>query len=901
MAQSSKTKNPAGARAAPPTTLFGCIDELDGTTIRGWAVDAERHGRPTPLLLVIDGQPCGAFNCTDPRPDLQELGLPTQVAGFRVDLPEAACDGRLHKLSIRFRSGESLPFLTANGQQHGEMDFRVGISKVFGVVDGMFGASIHGWAFREDLRTGKRTGGLSIEVRANGVRLDQIKANLIRNDVGQAHGAEPHCGFLYPLPTRYRDGSSFIIEFHVAPEGVQLDGSPFSGNTLIRDSVDQLFGMHAKVEALCTEMYALKDQLRQMVTVDEHTLDIYPRWAASYFECLTARVVAERRTARYRELLAGEGPKVSVICPTYKPDLAEFAAAVASVRNQSWTNWELLIVDDGSGSPALTEVIEGFCRDDKRIRAIKQAKNGGISVATNAAIAAAAGDYVALFDHDDVLVEVALEVMVLTARHTGAPVLYSDEDKIDSHGALSEPHLKSDWNYRLALTNNFVCHLLMVERATLAAVGPLQSKYDGAQDHDLVLRLFESVGPHGIHHVPEILYHWRKSANSTASQQSSKSYAVEAGRSAIADHAARRGLQATVTAPFNSTLFDVRWQFEEEPKVTILIPFKDQLETTRKCVECILAATTYKNYEIVLIDNWSIRPETLDWLESMSGRPDIRVVRIEERFNYSRINNVVAQQVETDFFLFMNNDVFVYQSDWMRIMVDEALADDRVGIVGVRLLYPNTTVQHAGVILGVGGVADHAFRYYPRDELGYAFRAVCAQDLSAVTAACMLCRADAFREVGMFDAERLSVAFNDVDLCLKVGRAGYRVLYTPAVIAEHWESLSRGSDLDAHNLSRFYEENQVMMDRWNCLIRRDPFYNQHFSRETGVFEKLSSASVTLARAPALLRDEPRAVVEPLPAPKRVIALTEHDGRLLSVGRKARRGPRKEKAFTDAGG
>ena len=281
-----------------------------------------------------------------------------------------------------------------------------------------------------------------------------------------------------------------------------------------------------------------------------------------------------------------------------------------------------------------------------------------------------------------------------------------------------------------------------------------------------------------------------------------------------------------------------------------------------------------QNYEIVLIDNWSTKTETMDWLAKIATNPRMKIVRIEENFNYSRINNRAAEQLDTDFLLFMNNDVFVTQPGWLRGMVNEALADPHVGIVGIKLIYPNQTVQHAGVVLGVGGIADHTFRYAEKDVAGYCFRAVCAQDMSAVTAACMLCRADAFREVGMFDEANLTVAFNDVDLCLRIGRAGYRVIMTPSVVAEHHESLSRGSDLLEHNLPRFYGENQLMMDRWRDLIQSDPYYNPHFSHETGMFEKLSSASLKVDRAPSLLRKPaPRAVLpeakrypEPKPSP-----------------------------------
>ena len=291
----------------------------------------------------------------------------------------------------------------------------------------------------------------------------------------------------------------------------------------------------------------------------------------------------------------------------------------------------------------------------------------------------------------------------------------------------------------------------------------------------------------------------------------------------------------------------------------------------------------------MLIDNWSTSPGTAALLAQVTEDPRVRVMRIEENFNFSRINNRAAEQLETDFLLFLNNDIFVEQADWLRLMVNEALADPHVGIVGVKLLYPNGTVQHAGVVLGVGGIADHTFRYYPGNAAGYCFRSVCAQDMSAVTAACMLCRADAFRAVGGFDEANLTVAFNDVDLCLRIGRAGYRIVMTPAVVAEHHESLSRGNDLAEHNLPRFYSENQFMLDRWRALIAFDPFYNPHFSHETGMFEKLSSASLTLARAPSLLQAPPPRAVLPDGARFPEPAAVEVEQRRPARPRMARKG------------
>ncbi len=836
----------------------GHIDVIDDMVIAGWAVDLTHAAAPAALLLLVDDQVVGSFNCTDPRPDLNALGVPGSRLGFRFAIPDAALDSKPHRIRIRFRSGE---VLTYGPQDNEEVLYHS--TTVHGMVDGITGTAIRGWAFRLDKRSSSRTGGVTLEVRANGVVLGQVKAGELRSDVARAHGCEPHCGFIYTVPPRLRDGHPFELEFHAVPEGVQLTPSPFRGQVLVQDQADRLLEMYGQVEALCTQAYALKDQLRQLVATDEYTLATYHGWAVTYYDTLRARVVALRRDPRHAALLGRSRPTVSIICPVYKPALADFVAAIDSVRRQSWQGWELIIVDDASRSPALTEVIRDACETDTRIRAIPHKKNQGISAATNTGIAAATGEWVALFDHDDLLVDVALEVMLLAARNVGARVLYSDEDKIDQYGYFSEPHLKPDWNYRLLLTNNYVCHLLLVETAVLRTVGPLNSRYDGAQDHDLVLRLSEHLPASAIHHVPELLYHWRKSAGSTASAVSAKPYAAAAGRQAVLDHLRRRDLPAKVEPVHDSTLYDVRWGFRAEPKVSILIPFKDQVDITRRCVNAVLALTTYANYHIVLIDNWSTAVETQAWLSDIARQARVSVIRIEEAFNFSRINNRVAEQLETDFLLFLNNDVIVQQADWLRLMVNEALADAHVGIVGAKLLYPNGAVQHAGVVLGVGGVADHTFRMLPRDAPGYASRAICAQDWSAVTAACMLCRADAFRDAGMFDDTHLAVAFNDVDFCLRLGQAGYRVVMVPTVVAEHHESISRSSDFAPYNVARFYSENQTMMDRWGEVIRSDPYYNPHFSRETGMFDTLSTSSLHAARAPSLLRiPVPRATLPP---------------------------------------
>ena len=854
---------------------------------------------PAALLLVVDDEIMGSFSCTTARPDLNALAIPGAMLGFRFELPGVALDGETHRIRIRFRSGEVLTH-HSDGVMRDEVIVRYRAVLVHGRVDGMVGPAIRGWAVRHDRSSGERTGRVVLEAKANGISLGLVRADLERPDVAEAHGCEPHCGFSYPVPPRFRDGRPFEIAFHAVPEATQIEGSPFRGEMIIQSGIDRLFELYAKVEALCTQAYALKDELRQLVGSDEHTMATYHNWATVYYETLRARLVAERRTARYAELLGTTRPKVSVVCAVYQPGLADFAAAVESVRRQTWTEWELVIVDDGSRSTALTEMIGAFCAADPRIRAAPHRKNQGISAVTNTAIAMATGEWVALFDHDDLLVDVALEVMLLAARNTGARMLYSDEDKVDQHGYFCEPHFKTDWNYRLLLTNNYVCHFLMVDAVTLRAAGRLDSRYDGAQDHDLVLRLSEQLDPAAIHHVPELLYHWRKTAQSTASEAAAKPYAIDAGRQAVSDHLQRRGLPATVEAVRGSTVYDVRWRLQAEPTVTILIPFKDQLELTRGCVDRILAGTTYAAYRIVLIDNWSVDAQTRAWLSDIALDARVRVIRLEEPFNFSALNNRAAEQVESDYLLFLNNDVHIQQTDWLRLMVNEALVDPHVGIVGAKLLYPDQTVQHGGVLLGLGGVAVHAFRALHKDAPGYASRAVCAQDMSAVTGACMLCRADAFRAVGMFDETHLAVAFNDVDLCLRIGRAGYRIVMTPAVVALHHESISRGSDFAPHHLPRFYGENQVMMDRWGALIRSDPYYSPHFSHEKGMFDTLSTASLRLGRAAPLLgKPVPRArlpggarFAEPAPEPVVKPRRAGSEGAALAPHRRAKPQPKR---------
>ena len=848
----SRRNERARGKAAEPDLLPRGWAEAEGAVIQGWARDPLTNG-PATLFLTVDEAVAARLDCNQ---HLAKPGVPAEAtdAGFRVTLPKALEDDRPHRLSLRFPSGQALPFRSPSGASVSEWIVQLpGRYALEGVVDGLVGAALCGWIIRRNLDTGRATGGETVEILHEGRRVGQVVASLFRPDVAEALECEPNCGFSFVLPASLRNGQHSTLTVRAAVNGEELQGSPAQVHFLPEEAIRRLSSLFEEVNRICSQNYALRDRLRQMLDMDEFSVGQYNEWAALYFPKLRARV-RERLDAAGRAAGSGCPPLVSVVCPVYKPEPAALDATICSVRRQTYVNWELILVDDGGKSAPVTRVLERHAREDKRVRLLPQLRNAGISAATNVAIAAARGRYVAFLDHDDLIEDVALDLMVAEALQTGAKALYSDEDKIQADGVLSEPHLKPDWNHRLLLSNNYVCHFLVVERETLmketlmkgtlmrtgANAGPLDAAYDGAQDHDLVLRLAELLPAGAIRHVPEILYHWRKSANSTALRQDTKGYAADAGQRAVTAHLARRGLPGRAAAQNGTTRYAVEWFFKEAPSISILIPFRDQADITKACVGAILGTTRYPHYEVVLVDNWSTHEETRTYCQALRNEPRVRQVRIEEEFNYSRINNLAAATCQSDYLLFLNNDVVIKQADWLDRLVAEALADPTVGGVGAKLLYPNGTVQHAGVVLGVGGIADHAFRGLQVDHPGYAARAVSAQQISAVTAACLLCRASAFREVRGFDEDKLKIVFNDVDLCLRLGQAGWKIIYTPSVVAEHHESLSRGSDLVPDQQDRFYAENETMRERWGALIADDPFYSPHFSRAHGMFNALSS-------------------------------------------------------------
>lgn len=813
----------------------GFIDRIVDGLVEGWAVD--RSGEAAILFVFIDGQPVANCVCGLDRADLADAGLPTRFSGFTYRIPRRFLDGRQHEIAVRFATGEFLQHIRADGARTNFANFATSARIVVeGCVDGLENGALRGWAVTHDEDSGIKLGNLDIRVIYNDKEIGLARADEHRPDVAKALGCDPNCGFKFMPPVRFRDGRRYEFHFISGRGNVELSNSPLSFEFPDRSTATHLAQLNVAVEAMATQLWRVRRDLRSLLVESALTLANYDAWARRYQRALSARSQATD---------CEPTPLVSIICPVYRPRLVDFEAAIHSVVRQTYSNWELILVDDNSGVPELTDLISAFCSADTRIRAIRRRKNGGISVATNQAIAAAKGLYIAFFDHDDLLANVAVEFMVREARRTAAKLLYSDEDKIDDFGRFSEPNLKPDWNYRLLLSQNYVCHLLFVEAQTLRAVGQLRTKYDGAQDHDLILRIAEKVAPAEIHHVAEVLYHWRKTPGSTASAISAKSHAVDAGAAAIQDHLRRRGANVAVCPLLGVTTYAINWRVETEPTVSIIVPFRDNIEMTRACLRSVLEITDYARFEVLLVDNWSTTQEAVRFRQEATESNRVRFIDVREEFNYSRLNNRASEESKSEFLLFMNNDIIVDNRDWLTQLIGEALADPKIAAVGAKLVYPDRTVQHGGVILGVNGVGDHAYRGLSEDDPGFMGRAISAQELSAVTGALMLCRSEAFKSVGGFDEIDLAVAYNDVDLCLRFQEHGYRVVWTPAVVVEHHESASRASDTSNVNLTRFIFEERTMLERWGETIRRDRFYNRHFSAHSGIFSDLAPESLRL--------------------------------------------------------
>ena len=576
---------------------------------------------------------------------------------------------------------------------------------------------------------------------------------------------------------------------------------------------------------------ALKIQQSGPFTTDPHAL--YNRWQENVEKVHHRSLPSLVKTSGERQQPGAYGhrPKFSVIVPTYNTPVPFLKDCIGSVLQQTWADWQLCIADDASTDAATIAVLESYATQDPRIEVVFRKENGHISQSSNTALQIARGEYVVLLDHDDMLAPTALqEIALLLPAQPHAAIIYSDEDKIDEHGVRCHPFFKPDFSPDLLYSQNYVCHLAVYKKELIDKIGGFRKGYEGSQDYDLLLRAMAHLDSYEqIIHIPRILYHWRMSPNSTASNHDNKDYATLAAVKALQQHFNTMQLPATVSIVKDGA-YRIKWPIPATPPlVSLIIATRDCYQDLKKCIDSILNKTTYRSFEIIVIDNQSSDQETLDYLKEISRSPSISVYPYDHIFNYSAINNFGVQHAKGSIIGLINNDIEVVEPEWLSEMVSHAIRPD-IGCVGAKLLYPDGTIQHAGVVLGIGGVASHSHKYLDGDHEGYFSRMRIVHNVSAVTAAALLVRKDIFEAVGGLDEALLPVAFNDIDFCLKVRTAGYRNLFTPFAVLTHFESKSRGAEDTPAKRARFLNECKLMKARWQHLLDNDPYYNPNLTK-----------------------------------------------------------------------
>ncbi len=571
------------------------------------------------------------------------------------------------------------------------------------------------------------------------------------------------------------------------------------------------------------------EQIKQKIFIYDR--QNYTKWLNLYGE-ITTEMETEMK-AKMEEF--AHEPLFSILLPTYNSKQKWLLDAIQSVRDQIYPNWELCISDDCSTASIVRDTIEQLAAEDNRIKYVFREINGHISANTNSALEIAEGEFVVLLDHDDELTKDALyQAAAVLQNHRDANYIYSDEDKITEQGERYDPYFKPDWNPELLHSQNYLSHLSIIRRSVLNQIGGFRIGFEGSQDWDVALRVTQLVPAESIVHIPHVLYHWRAVSGSTAKATDQKSYIEESQYKTLQAHF--NALQIPVTISLSDVQYwDIEYPIPDpQPLVSIIVPTKNQKKLLQKCIDSILSLTTYRNFEILVVDNRTDEDEAKKYLNSISAHPEITVLEYDKEFNFSGINNFAVSKSRGSLVVLMNNDIEVLTENWLEEMVSLAIREN-TGAVGAKLLYPNRTIQHAGVILGVGGVANHAYLDSPADVIGQMGRARIVQNMSAVTAACLAIEKRKFLGVGGFNEVDLKIAFNDVDLCLKLLEAGYRNVWTPNAVFIHHESVSRGQEDTPSKQARFASEVQYMLDSWKDLLENDPAYNPNLSIERADF------------------------------------------------------------------
>lgn len=600
-------------------------------------------------------------------------------------------------------------------------------------------------------------------------------------------------------------------------------------NYLEKDNDSILLDIQPLSDASHRSSIEIISSLYEETQNNNHSLIDYKAWIST----VEVNTVPSNQTIEQSIAEFSYKPLISVVMPTYNTPEKYLRLCIESIINQSYPYWELCIADDHSPQTHVKTILEEYAQRDHRIKYTIRETNGHISAASNSALALATGDFVALLDHDDELPSYALYFIAEAINnHPKATVIYSDEDKIDEGGERFEPHFKSDWNPDLFFSQNYVSHLGVYRRDLLEKTSGFRLGVEGSQDQDLLLRCLPHIDSRQIIHVPRVLYHWRTLPGSTAMAAGEKTYTTDAGIKALEDYFKQTGQHVQVEMGKIPNTYRTHYPIPTPaPLVSLLIPTRDKLELVETAVHSILEKSTYHNFEILILDNGSVEKATLNYFTFIQAQDSrVRVLRWDFPFNYSAINNFGAHHAKGEILGLINNDIEVINPEWLHEMVSHAIRPE-IGCVGAKLYYPDDTIQHAGVLLGVGGVANHAHLRSPRSSLGPFARLTSVQNFSAVTAAVLLVKKSIFDQVNGLNEKDLSIAFNDVDFCLRVLQLGFRNLWTPYAELYHYESISRGTEDNPEKLARFSAEVKYMKTTWTTLLEQDPMYNPNLNRE----------------------------------------------------------------------
>ena len=555
----------------------------------------------------------------------------------------------------------------------------------------------------------------------------------------------------------------------------------------------------------------------------------------SYDKWLPKHLPTEAMLKKQRESTFEKNPKISIVVPLYKTPSAYLKEMIASVQAQTYSNWELCLSDGSGENSPIQEELQAYAAKDKRIKVLYDGSQLRIAENTNVAIKGASGDFIAFMDHDDVLTPNALyECVKAYNEEPEAAIFYSDEDKMSMDGhKFFQPHFKPDMNIDLLCSVNYICHLFIVSKEVVEEAGLMCPEYDGAQDYDFIFRCIETGKK--VCHLAKILYHWRSHEDSTSENPESKLYAFDAGQKAVQAHYDRLGIKAEVSKGEYLGLYRTKFIRDTDPLISIIIPNKDHIDDLQRCIASIDSKSSYKNYEYIIVENNSTDDKTFAYYKELEKtNPKAHVVYWDREFNYSLINNFGAKHAHGEYFLLLNNDTEIINEDCLEELLGYCTRED-VGAVGARLYYEDDTIQHAGVVIGFGGIAGHCFVMQPRGYTGYCHRIIEAQDYSAVTAACLMVRKEVFEEVGGL-SEELAVAFNDIDFCMKIRQTGRLIVYNPYAELYHYESKSRGLEDTPEKVARFNKEIAIFEKKWPDIFRTgDPYYNPNLTLDSQDF------------------------------------------------------------------